>query len=447
MTATRRLRIVAAAALLTLAGTGAAVVRGAVLHPTTLTAYFTSATGIYPGDEVRVAGVKVGTITGIEPQAAQVKLTLQVNRSVPVRADAKAIIVEQNLVAARYVQLAPAYESSHPTATLADGAVIPRDRTAVPVEWDEVKSQLARLATDLGRVNEDSSTSVSHFIDSAADAMDGNGAKLRETLRQLSGVGRILADKNQDIVGTIKNLQTFVTTLRSSTEQIVEFQDRLATFSSVINDSRSDLDAMLNELSVTTGEVQRFIAGTRDKTTEQIQRLTNVTQVLVDHRLDVENILHGAPTAFSNGYNIYNPVVPGAIGTFLIDISNPVQFICGAIGAVENTTAPETAKLCAQYLGPALRLLNVNYLPFPTNPFLQRVAPPDKIRYAEPNLAPDGAGPGPAAPEIPPAVSAYTGLNNDVPPGPSLSELLRPGPSSLPELLLPSTPPEPGPPS
>ncbi len=64
------------------------------------------------------------------------------------------------------------------------------------------------------------------------------------------------------------------------------------------------------------------------------------------------------------------------------------------IGAVENTTAPETAKLCAQYLGPALRLLNFNNLPFPINPYLRPAPNPDNIIYTDPKLAPGGAGPG-----------------------------------------------------
>ena len=101
------------------------------------------------------------------------------------------MIVAQNLISARYVQLAPAYESG---PTMNDGAVIPLDRTAMPVEWDEVKEQLMRLATELGPDKGMSTGSVGRFIDSAANALDGNGDKLRQTLAQLSGVGRILAD-------------------------------------------------------------------------------------------------------------------------------------------------------------------------------------------------------------------------------------------------------------
>jgi virulence factor Mce-like protein len=436
---TPRWRNALALILVVLLGAAAGViVHNTVLAPRTLVAYFVRASGIYPGDDVRVAGVKVGTITVIEPQTTRTKITMALARDVPVRADAKAIIVAQNLVAARYVQLAPAYQSAHPTSLLPKGSGIPIERTAVPIEWDEVKEQLSRLASSLAPTTAGSTTQVSRFIDSAAGAMDGNGDKLRQTLTQLSGVGRILASGSRDIVSTIENLQVFVTAMRDSTTQIVQFQNRLATLSGVLDDSRSDLDFMLKELPDAIGKVQRFIAGSRNQTAEQIQRLVNVTQVLVNHRSDLENILHAAPTAFSNGYNIYNPNAPGPIGQFILNgISNPMQFICGAIGGVANVTSTETAKLCSQYLGPALRLLNANYVPFPMNPILGSSATPDKITYADPRLAP-GGGNIPAAPETPPAVSAYTGA-----PSPDLPNLLLPAATAVPAAPPPAAAPPP----
>ena len=391
------------------------VVRDTVLKPKTISAYFPTATAIYPGDEVRVSGVKVGSIKSIQPQGTRVKMVMNVDRDVPIPADAKAVIVAANLVAARYVQLTPAYRSSGPT--MGDGAVIPIERTAVPVEWDEVKDQLTRLATDLGPSSQVSTTSVARFIDSAANALDGNGDKLRQTLAQLSGVSRVLANGSGNIVDIIKNLQTFVTALRDSNTQIVQFQDRFATLTSVLNDNRSDLDAALVNLSTAVGEVQRFIAETRDKTGEQIQRLADVTQNLADHRMDLEELLHVAPNGISNGYNDYNADTGSVVGSFVLsNFANPVGFFCSGIGAIENTTAPETAKLCAQYLGPALRLLNFNELPFPFNLYLMPAQ--QNVLYTDPSLAPGGAGAPPGPPEQPPTVSAYTGLNNDVPPPP-----------------------------
>ncbi len=95
-------------------GAAALLVRETFLRPMTITGYFTSATGIYPGDDIRVSGVKVGTVSSIQPMPSQAKLTLEVDRDVPIPADAKAVIVSQNLVAARYVQLTPAYTRPDP---------------------------------------------------------------------------------------------------------------------------------------------------------------------------------------------------------------------------------------------------------------------------------------------------------------------------------------------
>jgi phospholipid/cholesterol/gamma-HCH transport system substrate-binding protein len=451
-----RLAVVVAVVLVGLIVAGAAVlVRNTFFGPKTITAYFTTATAVYPGDDVRVSGVKVGSIKSIQPQGTQAKMTLKVDHGVPIPADAKAVIVEQNLVAARYVQLTPAYRTRGPV--MPDGAVIPVERTAVPVEWDEVKTQLMRLATDLGPKSGVSGTSVGRFIDSAANALEGNGDKLRQTLGQLSGVGRILANGSGNIVDIIKNLQTFVTALRDSNIQLVQFNDRLATLTSVVNDSRSELDAALTDLSTAVGEVQRFIAGSRNQTSEQIARLADVTQILVDKHMALENILHGAPNALGNFFNDYNADTGTIVGGFgIMNFANPTfggQLLlsfpgCTQIGAIENVTAVESGKLCSLFLGPGLRLLNFNNLPIPINIFLQKSIDPSKIVYTEPRLAPGGEGPKPGPPEIPPAVSAYTGLPGDPvgPPGAVPPERI-PG-AAMPLPPPPSTPmpPPPSPP-
>ncbi|MCG5434173.1 MCE family protein [Mycobacterium sp. MYCO198283] len=409
MSRTRLVAITAVALVVLLAAGAVFVVRQHFFGPKTITAYFTTTTAIYPGDEVRVSGVKVGKVESIEPVGTESKMVLKVDHDVPVPADARAVIVSQNLVAARYVQLAPAYRSSGPT--MPDGAVITSDRTAVPVEWDEVKDQLMRLATDLGPKSGVDGTSVSRFIDSAADAMDGNGDKLRSTLAQLSGAARILAEGSGDIVNVIKNLQVFVSALRGSGQQIMQFNDRLATLTSVVNGSRDDLDAALTDLSVALGEVQRFVAGSRDATVEQVRGLSQVTQTLADNKISVENLLHVAPNAFANAYNIYNPDTGDPVGAFVLNtFENPVQFICGAIGAIENATGPETAKLCADYLGPAARFLSLNQLPIPINPILAKQASPDNLIYSEDRLREGNPKPPPDIPYIPPDFSAYSGI-------------------------------------
>jgi phospholipid/cholesterol/gamma-HCH transport system substrate-binding protein len=375
--------VVVASALLA----GSVLAYHKVFGPRSISAVFTTATGIYKGDEVQVAGVKVGSVAGISPQGTSVRLEMKIDRGVKIPADAQAIIVAQNLVADRVVALTPAYRTEGPV--MPDDGVIPLERTGVPIEWDEIKTQLTRLATDLGPDGSLSESALGVFIDSTADAMDGNGDKLRQTVGELSGVGRILADGSGDIVDIITNLQTFVTTLSNSDEEIVQFENRLATLSSVLDESRSDLDAALTNLSVAVVEVQRFVASSSTKATEQVQRLVNVTQNLVDHRADIEQLLHVFPTSMANFYNIYNPDTGTEAGVFTLNnFSNPIQFICSGVAAVENLTSEEGAEKCREYLGPVLPLLAFNYLPFPANPVLGPTADPDNIIYTEPDLVP-----------------------------------------------------------
>src|SRR6202000_1452651 len=330
---TRHETVVALALVGLLLARAGVLVRNKFFGQQTITAFFTTATAIYPNDEVRVSGVKVGNIKSIQPQGKQAKMTLKVDHGVPIPADAKAVIVASNLVSARYVQLSPAYRDKGPV--MRDGAVIPVERTAVPVEWDEVKAQVMRLATDLGPKSGVSGTSVGRFIESAADALDGNGDKLRQTLGQLSGVGRIFANGSGNIVDIIKNLPTFAA-LRDSNVQLVQFNDRLATLTSVVNDSKSDLDAALTDLSTAVGEVQRFIAGTRNQTSEQIARFADVTPHRGGHHMALENILHASPNAFGNFFNDYNADTGTIVGGFgLMNFGNPTwggQVLLGVPG-------------------------------------------------------------------------------------------------------------------
>jgi phospholipid/cholesterol/gamma-HCH transport system substrate-binding protein len=70
--------------------------------------HFASAVGLYPGDQVRILGVPVGTIDTIEPRPSDVKITMSVSTDVKVPKDARAGVMSPKLGAARFIQLAPA---------------------------------------------------------------------------------------------------------------------------------------------------------------------------------------------------------------------------------------------------------------------------------------------------------------------------------------------------
>jgi phospholipid/cholesterol/gamma-HCH transport system substrate-binding protein len=112
----------------------------------TVVGYFENSNGIYTGDDVVILGVPVGTVEKIEPQPFRSKITFSFDEQYKVPADVKAVILSPALVTARAIQLVPAYSSG---PTLQDGAVIPQERTAVPVEFDQFRQQLERLADTL----------------------------------------------------------------------------------------------------------------------------------------------------------------------------------------------------------------------------------------------------------------------------------------------------------
>ncbi|MFC4124456.1 MCE family protein [Nocardia rhizosphaerae] len=351
----------------------------------TVTASFTSTTGLYAGDEVRVLGVTVGSIDSIEPGEGQVRVRMSIDSGVDLPADARAVIIAPSLVSARFVQLAPAYTGG---PKLTDGALIPLERTAVPVEWDEIKSELTKLSAALGPVGDDEQGSFGRFVNTAADNLDGNGQKFRDTLRELSATLTTLSDGRTDLFGTIRNLQKFVEVLSASNEQIVQFSGRLASVSSVLAGASEDLGNGLDSLDIALADVQRFLDGTGGELTEGVERLADVTQTLVDKRPEIERVLHGAPTAMVNFYQIYKPAqgtLSGAVS--LNNTANPLSFLCGSIRALEMNESDKSADLCAEFLAPVISSLAMNYAPIMVNPASSVTAFPDQLVYSDPSLA------------------------------------------------------------
>ncbi|GAD82792.1 MCE family protein [Nocardia asteroides NBRC 15531] len=363
-----------------------------------VTASFTSTTGLYAGDEVRVLGVTVGSIDSIEPGKGQVRVRMSIDSDVDLPADARAVIIAPSLVSARFVQIAPGYSGG---PKLADGAQIPLERTAVPVEWDEIKAELTKLSTALGPVGDDKQGSFGRFVDTAAENLDGNGQKFRDTLRELSATMTTLSDGRTDLFGTIRNLQKFVEVLSASNEQIVQFSGRLASVSSVLAGASAELGAGLDSLDVALADVKRFLDGTGGELTEGVEKLADVTQTLVDKRPQIEQVLHSGPTAMVNFYQLYKPAQGSLTGAVALNNSaSPLSFLCGSVRALENNNSDKSADLCAEFLAPVISSLAMNYVPIMTNPASGVTAFPDQLVYSDPSL--EGAGQPNSAPAAAP---------------------------------------------
>jgi phospholipid/cholesterol/gamma-HCH transport system substrate-binding protein len=409
--------------------------------------YFTSAVGLYPGDDVRIVGVPVGTIDSIEPRATDVKVTMTVQSGVKVPADAKALIIAPNLVSARFVQLAPAYTGG---ATMADGAEIGMDRTAVPVEWDEVKEQLTQLSTQLGPQQGSMQGPLSEFVNQAADTFDGNGDSFRQALRELSQTAGRLGDSRSDLFGTIRNLQVLVNALSNSNEQIVQFSNHVASVSQVLADSSTGLDNTLGTLNQALGDVKGFLNQNNKALIDQVSKLSEFTQILTDHSDDIEQVLHITPNGLVNFYNIYNPA-QGTVGGLLTlpNFANPVQFICG--GTFDVGASPDNykrAEICRQRMGPVFKRITMNYPPIMFHPINSITAYKGQIIYDTPETEAKAQTPLPylqwqnapgVTPPQPPSDADLTALM--VPPAPDATATSHAGGPAAPMPAAPDAPP------
>jgi phospholipid/cholesterol/gamma-HCH transport system substrate-binding protein len=361
-------------------------------------AEFDTSRGLYVGDDVRVMGVEVGRVTDIEPRGNHVLVTFTSDRPIPV--DAQAAIIAPTLVSARFVQLTPAYTGG---PELSPGAVVPLERTAVPVEWDEITEQLTRLTTELGPTVDDPQGPLGEVLDTAAANVEGQGPAMRESLEQLSAALRTISDGRKDMFGTIGNLQVFVEALSLSRDQIVSLHTHLASVTQTLDDNRDDMGAALATLDTVLVDVERFVRDNRGNIDTTLDRTAALTETLAAQRDGIAQVLHVAPTALSNLQSIYQPAHNTVVSALaLSNFANPAQFVCSALAAAEQVDAHTGSELCVQYLGPILPLLTMEYPPVRINPTRGVGALPDQLVYTEPDLAPQAGIAPPPAPVVAP---------------------------------------------
>src|ERR1700716_2862226 len=192
---------------------------------THVVAYCDNSNGIFVGDEVVVLGVKVGQIDKIEPQPQSVKITIWFDDKYRVPADVSAVMLSPKLITSRAIQLPPAYPGG---PTLADGAVIPQNRTAVPVEYDDLRQQLEKLTGSLQPTQPGGTSPMGQFINTTADNLRGQGAQIRDTVIKLSQAVSALGDHSSDIYGTVKNLSTLVSALHDSSDLMRQLNTNFA---------------------------------------------------------------------------------------------------------------------------------------------------------------------------------------------------------------------------
>lgn len=302
---TRRVTFVAAVSfLLAAAVTGTLLVVLPGPPSTQVTAYFAEAVSIYPGSDVRILGVKVGTVDSVRPEGTRVKVVMTVDPGVPVPAGADAVVVVPSIVADRYIQLTPAYSGG---PTLASGQVIPLGHTATPVELDQLYQAISKFARDLGPSGVNSRGALSDVIKTGAANLAGNGRAFGTMVYQFSQLQRTLARSQGNFFATIDNLAQFTRMLKANDGQVRLAQQQLAQVSAFLAADRQDLAAALNELATALGQAQAFIQANRGALTSNISKLQAITRILANQKTSLSEALDNLPLAADNVLHAYDP--------------------------------------------------------------------------------------------------------------------------------------------
>jgi phospholipid/cholesterol/gamma-HCH transport system substrate-binding protein len=293
------------------------------------TAYFTRTVGIYPGSDVRILGVRVGSVTAVKPEGGQVRVDFQYGAGYKVPANAQAAIITASVVSDRYLQLLPVYRGG---AVMATGAVIPLSRTAVPVELDDTLSSLNNLSVALGPQGANSDGSLSRLLGVTADNLNGEGAKLHQTVQDLSQAASTLSDNKQNLFGTVSNLQNFTAKLAADDQQVRSFESNLADVSAQLAAERQDLAAALKNLASALGDVSAFVHDNKAEITSDVKGLNDIAGILVKEQAALAEFLSVAPDALGNLANAYNPTA-GTLDTRMNvqQTQDPALFLCSLL--------------------------------------------------------------------------------------------------------------------
>ena len=332
MSGTLQRAVAAGAALVLLVAVGWTILRPAGQYR--VTAYFEETIGLYPGSDVRVLGIPVGTIDDVVPLGDRVRVEMTLDDEYDIPAEADAVVLAPSLVSDRYVQFSPPYDGG---PTLEDGDEVPMERTGIPVELDAVYDALDELSAALGPDGANANGALSDLIDTGAANLEGNGEALNRTLTGFSQAVETLADNREDLFGSFENLQVFTSALASIDAQVGQFNDNMAATMEILAGEREDLQAAIALLDDALRDVAGFVRDNSALLTANVDRLADITLVLVQQRETLSRVIDVAPAALGNLARAYNPDL-GTLDTHdnALASSSPELIVCGALAAAGN---------------------------------------------------------------------------------------------------------------
>ncbi|GIH95042.1 MCE family protein [Planobispora siamensis] len=273
----RRLAAILLSATL-LAGAGGCSLLPGAAGPYRLTAYFRAAPSLYEQAKVKVMGLDAGTVEKLTVEGDRVRADLLVDGGIPLPADVMAIVAPQNTLGERNVVLHPPWKPGMPR--LAPGAVIPLERTDLPVEIDDALAAFTKLTDALD------TEKMGDVAGDLADSVRGRGVQINEALDDAASLTRTLAGQDEQLIELAGNLNRLAVSLNKREKQVKTTIDAFAEASAALADERQRMRRFITGLAEV---VQRGDALVEAYQVKLPRGVTNLAELVITMKVNSES--------------------------------------------------------------------------------------------------------------------------------------------------------------
>jgi len=237
---------------------------------------FSDASGIKKGDDVKMAGIKVGLVTGIKADRAQgnVVVEFQVNEGVKVADNATAEIALETLLGTKYLRLGGPVRAPYLSQLPSRQRVIPRERTKTPFDVFE----LTKVATT--NVNATDTDKLNKLIRSLADVTAGQKDQVAQLLTGITELSNTLNSRDAQLRGLLDRAQNLTGLLAEKDQTLVALVDQSKRILDLIDARRGDLSQLLRDGNALVGELARILRVNKAQLNALLQGLHPVLETV-----------------------------------------------------------------------------------------------------------------------------------------------------------------------
>ncbi|MEU4038837.1 MCE family protein [Streptomyces collinus] len=278
-------------ALVTIAATAllaATIVNVSLTSKETYHAVFTDVTGLETGDDIRVAGVRVGEVEGIrikDRTLAEVTFTVSAER--PLLAGTRAVVRYRNLVGQRYIALTEGPGDG--TTRLRPNGTIPLSRTRPALDLNALLNGFKPLFAAL------SPSDVNQLATEIVQTLQGEGGTVNSLLAHTASLTSTLADRDKLIGSVIDNLNTVLETLDKRGSRFSGLLTQLRRVVSGLSADRKPIGESLVSIGDLTDVTSGLLKDARPPLKDDIAGIGDLTGTLNKNENTVEGVLKRLP--------------------------------------------------------------------------------------------------------------------------------------------------------